>query len=36
MLTYIKIWLGKNYPEKVDENISVLVDKLTEGLGDIY
>jgi hypothetical protein len=36
MLTYIKIWLEKKYPKKVDENITGVIEKLTEGLGDIY
>jgi hypothetical protein len=35
MLTYIKIWLGKNYSEELD-TFDKVIENLMRDLGDIY
>ena len=36
MLTYIKIWLRKNYNDNLAESFDKVIEKLTSDLGDIY
>jgi hypothetical protein len=36
MLTYIKLWLVKNYSDELASTFNSVILELTEGLGDIY
>jgi hypothetical protein len=36
MMAYIKLWLGKNYPEELVENCDEIIERLTRDLGVIY
>jgi len=36
MLSYIKLWLGKNYPDDLSQSCDEVIERLTRDLGEIY